>query len=141
MCPHTVFHASRPSARAWLAGRGGLDAEILDQEAAIECGRLNFGTLLTGAASPQLASRQPSLLYLRSTSMTRNTGPQPGACRACSLTGYPAGRCTGRCWPVVQMARHVLQRCGGWVRRLPSLNEFFVHHEGVRRAERSGPRT
>jgi NAD-dependent dihydropyrimidine dehydrogenase PreA subunit len=50
MCPHTVFHASRPSARAWLAGRGGLDAEILDQEAAIECGRLNFGTLLTGAA-------------------------------------------------------------------------------------------
>jgi hypothetical protein len=50
MCPHTVFHASRPSARAWLAGHGGLDAEILDQEAAIECGRLNFGTLLTGPA-------------------------------------------------------------------------------------------
>jgi alkylmercury lyase len=50
MCPHTVFQASRSSARAWLAGRGGLDAEILDQEAAIECGRLNFGTLLTGAA-------------------------------------------------------------------------------------------
>jgi NAD-dependent dihydropyrimidine dehydrogenase PreA subunit len=48
MCPHTVFHASRPSARAWLAARGGLDAEILDQETAIECGRLNFGTLLTG---------------------------------------------------------------------------------------------
>jgi hypothetical protein len=50
MCPHTVFHASRPSARAWLAGHGGLDAEILDQEAAIECGRLNFGTLPTGLA-------------------------------------------------------------------------------------------
>jgi NAD-dependent dihydropyrimidine dehydrogenase PreA subunit len=50
MCPHTVFHASRPSARAWLAGHGGLDAEILDQEAAIECGRLNFDTLLTGPA-------------------------------------------------------------------------------------------
>jgi NAD-dependent dihydropyrimidine dehydrogenase PreA subunit len=50
MCPHTVFHASRSSARAWLASRGGLDAEILDQEAAIECGRLNFGTLLTGPA-------------------------------------------------------------------------------------------
>jgi hypothetical protein len=48
MCPHTVFHASRRSARAWLAGRGGLDAEILDHEAAIECGRLNFGALLTG---------------------------------------------------------------------------------------------
>jgi NAD-dependent dihydropyrimidine dehydrogenase PreA subunit len=50
MCPHTVFHASRSSARAWLAGRGGLDAEILDQETAIECGRLNFGALLTGPA-------------------------------------------------------------------------------------------
>jgi hypothetical protein len=48
MCPRTVFHASRPSARAWLAGHGGPDAEILDQDAAIECGRLNFGTLLTG---------------------------------------------------------------------------------------------
>jgi NAD-dependent dihydropyrimidine dehydrogenase PreA subunit len=50
MCPHTVFHASLPSARAWLADHGGLDAEILDQETAIECGRLNFGTLLTGPA-------------------------------------------------------------------------------------------
>jgi hypothetical protein len=50
MCPHTVFHASRPSARAWLASHGGLDAEILDQETAIECGRVNFGTLLTGPA-------------------------------------------------------------------------------------------
>lgn len=48
MCPHTVFHASRPSARAWLASHGGLDAEILDQETAIECGRLNFATLLIG---------------------------------------------------------------------------------------------
>jgi len=37
--------SSRPSARAWLAGRGGLDAEILDQEGAIECGRPSFGTL------------------------------------------------------------------------------------------------
>jgi hypothetical protein len=36
--------------RAWLAGHGGLDAEILDQEAAVECGRLNFGTPLTGLA-------------------------------------------------------------------------------------------
>jgi hypothetical protein len=50
MCPHTVFHASAESARAWLASHGGLDAEILDQETAIECGRLNFGTLLTGPA-------------------------------------------------------------------------------------------
>lgn len=29
----------------------------------------------------------------------------------------------------------------GWVRRLPSLNEFFVHHEDVRRANGRGPRT
>jgi uncharacterized protein (TIGR03085 family) len=28
----------------------------------------------------------------------------------------------------------------GWVRRLPNLNEFFVHHEDVRRADGSGPR-
>jgi uncharacterized protein (TIGR03085 family) len=29
----------------------------------------------------------------------------------------------------------------GWVRRLPNLNEFFVHHEDVRRANGCGPRT
>jgi uncharacterized protein (TIGR03085 family) len=29
----------------------------------------------------------------------------------------------------------------GWVRRVPSLNEFFVHHEDVRRANGRGPRT
>jgi uncharacterized protein (TIGR03085 family) len=29
----------------------------------------------------------------------------------------------------------------GWVRRLPSLNEFFVHYEDVRRANGRGPRT
>ncbi|MCK2215606.1 TIGR03085 family metal-binding protein [Actinomadura sp. ATCC 31491] len=29
----------------------------------------------------------------------------------------------------------------GWVRRFPSLNEFFVHHEDVRRANGLGPRT
>ena len=29
----------------------------------------------------------------------------------------------------------------GWVRRLASLNEFFVHHEDVRRADGRGPRT
>lgn len=28
----------------------------------------------------------------------------------------------------------------GWVRRFPSLNEFFVHHEDVRRAGGRGPR-
>ena len=27
----------------------------------------------------------------------------------------------------------------GWVRRVPNLNEFFVHHEDVRRANGSGP--
>jgi uncharacterized protein (TIGR03085 family) len=29
----------------------------------------------------------------------------------------------------------------GWIRRLASLNEFFVHHEDVRRANGHGPRT
>jgi NAD-dependent dihydropyrimidine dehydrogenase PreA subunit len=50
MCPHTVFHASPGSARAWLATHGNLDAAILGQDTAVECGRLNFGTLLTGPA-------------------------------------------------------------------------------------------
>ena len=50
MCPHTVFHASRESAQASLAARGHLDAEILDQDTAIESGRLNFGPLLRGTA-------------------------------------------------------------------------------------------
>src|SRR5712691_6498823 len=31
MCPHTVFHASAETARAYLARHGGLDAQILDQ--------------------------------------------------------------------------------------------------------------
>jgi hypothetical protein len=46
MCPNTVFHASRESAQAYLADRGNLDAEILDQDTAVTCGRLNFGLLL-----------------------------------------------------------------------------------------------
>jgi hypothetical protein len=46
MCPNTVFHASRESARAYLSGRGDLDAEIMDQQAAVERGRWNFGALL-----------------------------------------------------------------------------------------------
>jgi len=50
MCPNTVFHASAESAHAYLARHGGLDAEILDQDTAVGCGRLNFGTLLTGPA-------------------------------------------------------------------------------------------
>jgi NAD-dependent dihydropyrimidine dehydrogenase PreA subunit len=50
MCPNTVFHASPESARAYLARHGGLDADILDQDSAVECGRLNFGALLTGPA-------------------------------------------------------------------------------------------
>ena len=29
----------------------------------------------------------------------------------------------------------------GWVRALANLNEFFVHHEDVRRANRQGPRS
>ena len=50
MCPHTVFHASPGSARAYLASHGNLDADILDQDTAVGYGRLNFGTLLTGPA-------------------------------------------------------------------------------------------
>jgi NAD-dependent dihydropyrimidine dehydrogenase PreA subunit len=50
MCPNTVFHASPESARAWLASHSNLDAQILDQDTAVECGRLNFGTLLTTPA-------------------------------------------------------------------------------------------
>jgi len=50
MCPNTVFHASPESARAYLASHGDLDAQILGQDTAIECGRLNFGTLLTDPA-------------------------------------------------------------------------------------------
>ena len=50
MCPNTAFHASAGSARAWLASHGGLDAEILDQCTAVECGRLNFADLLAGPA-------------------------------------------------------------------------------------------
>ena len=50
MCPNTVFHASPQSARAYLARHGGLDAQILDQDTAVERGRINFGTLLTGPA-------------------------------------------------------------------------------------------
>jgi hypothetical protein len=48
-CPHVTFHASRDSARAYLAGRGDIDGEILDQDAAIERGRRNFGPLLGGS--------------------------------------------------------------------------------------------
>lgn len=29
----------------------------------------------------------------------------------------------------------------GWVRSFPNLNEFFVHHEDIRRANRRGPRS
>jgi NAD-dependent dihydropyrimidine dehydrogenase PreA subunit len=50
MCPNTVFHASAENARAYLASHGDLDAQILDQDTAVECGRLNFGALLTGQA-------------------------------------------------------------------------------------------
>ncbi len=50
MCPNTTFHASHGSAHAYLAGRGDIDAEILDQPTAIQAGRVNFGPLLGGTA-------------------------------------------------------------------------------------------
>lgn len=49
MCPNTTFHASRDTARAYLTSHGNLDAQILDQNTAIERGRYNFGSLLGGA--------------------------------------------------------------------------------------------
>jgi alkylmercury lyase len=48
MCPNTTFHTSRESARAYLAARGDIDGQILDQDAAVERGRRNFGPLLGG---------------------------------------------------------------------------------------------
>jgi hypothetical protein len=48
MCPSTTFHASRDSAQAYLAARGDIDGQILDQDAAVERGRRNFGPLLGG---------------------------------------------------------------------------------------------
>jgi hypothetical protein len=48
MCPNTTFHASRDSAQAYLAARGDLDGHIVDQQAAVERGRRNFGSLLGG---------------------------------------------------------------------------------------------
>jgi len=48
MCPNTTFHASRGNARAYLAARGDVDGEILDQGAAVERARSNFGPLLGG---------------------------------------------------------------------------------------------
>jgi len=50
MCPNTTFHASRDSARAYLAARSDIDGQILDQDAAVERGRRNFGPLLGGTA-------------------------------------------------------------------------------------------
>jgi len=49
-CPHVTFHASRDSAQAYLAARGDIDGLILDQQAAIDSGRRNFGPLLGGPA-------------------------------------------------------------------------------------------
>lgn len=48
MCPNTTFHSSRDSAQAYLAARGYIDGQILDQDAAVERGRRNFGLLLSG---------------------------------------------------------------------------------------------
>jgi hypothetical protein len=47
-CPNTTFHASRDSARAYLAARSDIDGQILDRDAAVERGRRNFGPLLGG---------------------------------------------------------------------------------------------
>jgi hypothetical protein len=48
VCPHVTFHASHDSAQAYLAARPDIDGKILDQQAAVESGRRNFGPLLGG---------------------------------------------------------------------------------------------
>jgi uncharacterized protein (TIGR03085 family) len=71
------------------------------------------GLVLPGAWG-RFAERQRSALALREFSVlisTIRSGPPPGFFRI------------------------------GWVRRFPNLNEFFVHHEDVRRANGCGPRT
>ena len=50
LCPNTTFHASRDSAQAYLSARSGVEGKILDQRAAVESGRRNFGPLLGGPA-------------------------------------------------------------------------------------------
>jgi alkylmercury lyase len=49
-CPHTTFHASRDSAEAYLAARGDINGQVLDQQAAIELGERIFGPLLGSRA-------------------------------------------------------------------------------------------
>lgn len=48
MCPNTTFHTSRDTARAYLAARGDIDGQILDQASAVDRARRNFGPLLGG---------------------------------------------------------------------------------------------
>jgi hypothetical protein len=48
MCPHTTFHASRDSARAYLADRDGIEGEVLSQQAAVKLAERIFGPLLGG---------------------------------------------------------------------------------------------
>jgi uncharacterized protein (TIGR03085 family) len=55
--------------------------------------------------------------------------------RALALRDFPSLVATIRSGPPPGFFRI------GWVRRVPNLNEFFVHHEDVRRANSCGPRT
>jgi uncharacterized protein (TIGR03085 family) len=55
--------------------------------------------------------------------------------KALALTDYPRLVATIRSGPPPGFFRI------GWVRRLANLNEFFVHHEDVRRANGRSPRT
>jgi len=50
LCPHTTFHVSRDNAQAYLSARDGIEGKILDQQAAVERGRRNFGPMLGGPA-------------------------------------------------------------------------------------------
>jgi uncharacterized protein (TIGR03085 family) len=55
--------------------------------------------------------------------------------RALALQGFTGLTATIRSGPPPGFFRIA------WVRRIPNLNEFFVHHEDVRRANGRGPRT
>jgi hypothetical protein len=50
MCPHTTFHASGDSARAYLAAQHGTEGEIMSQLAAVKLGERIFGPLPGGMA-------------------------------------------------------------------------------------------
>ncbi|MGH3168779.1 MAG: organomercurial lyase [Trebonia sp.] len=60
MCPNTTFHASRGSARAYLAARGDIDGQILDQRAATSLAERWFSPLLGRTSTTTTAPGPPA---------------------------------------------------------------------------------